>query len=326
MPETAVQRLGLSRDTVIGLAIAVGIVALIVVTGEKQSLIIGTISGASYGLVAMGLVLIYKSSGVFNFAQGEFGTVALYVMYLLRFETDQYWLAMLGGLAAAVVMGLVVERLIIRPLFTAPRVILLVATAGVALLAIGIEIWLGGVIGKQIPRAFQELNRVTIFGLQISDQRLLLIGTLIALAVLLALFFSKTNLGLAILGASQEPTATELVGISVRKLSSFTWALSALLGGLAALLVVPDTGSGSFTPGWTTFNLLVPAFTAAVLGGMTSLPGAFLGGVIIGVLQAVGTSGAIFDDIPGTPSTLLIFIVLVVVLVTRPQGLLGKKA
>jgi branched-chain amino acid transport system permease protein len=325
MAETAAQRLGLSRDALTGIAIGVAIIAIIVATGEKQSLIIGTISGASYGLVAMGLVLIYKSSGVFNFAQGEFGTVALYVMYLLDFETN-YWVAMLGGLLAALLMGLVVERLIIRPLFTAPRVILLVATAGVALLAIGIETWWGGVIGKQIARAFDELNRVTIFGLQISDQRLLLIGTLIVLAVLLALFFSRTNLGLAILGASQEPTATELVGISVRRLSSFTWALSALLGGLAAILVVPDTGSGSFTPGWTTFNLLVPAFTAAVLGGMTSLPGAFLGGVIIGVLQSVGTSGEIFQDIPGTPSTLLIFIVLVVVLATRPQGLLGKKA
>src|SRR4051812_22963764 len=136
MAEAAVKRLGLSRDAIIGIAIGVGVIALIVVTGEKQSLVIGTMSGASYGLLAMGLVLIYKSSGVFNFAQGEFGTVALYAMYLLDFHTN-YWVAMLGGLLAALLMGLLVERLVIRPLFTAPRVILLVATAGVALLAIG---------------------------------------------------------------------------------------------------------------------------------------------------------------------------------------------
>src|SRR6187401_3512170 len=115
MAETAVQRLGLSRDAIIGIAIAVAVIVLIVATGEKQSLVIGTMSGASYGLVAMGLVLIYKSSGVFNFAQGEFGTVALYVMYLLDFETN-YWVAVIGGLLAALVMGLVVERLVIRPL------------------------------------------------------------------------------------------------------------------------------------------------------------------------------------------------------------------
>src|SRR6188768_2823173 len=100
MAEPAVQRFGLSRDAIIGIAIAVVAVVLIVATGEKQSLVIGTISGASYGLVAMGLVLIYKSSGVFNFAQGEFGTVALYAMYLLDFHTN-YWVAMIGGLVAA---------------------------------------------------------------------------------------------------------------------------------------------------------------------------------------------------------------------------------
>jgi branched-chain amino acid transport system permease protein len=323
MADTAVQKFPLSREQSIGLGLAVLIVVVIVAAGEKQSLVIGTISGAAYGLVAIGLVLIYKSSGVFNFAQGEFGTVALYALYLFHFHVP-YGIAVIGALLVALVMGLVVERLIIRPLFTAPRVILLVATAGVALLTIGIELWFGGTLGKNVDRALPELNRVTIFGLQISDQRLLLIGALVVLAIVLGLFFSRTNLGLAIIGASQEPTATELVGISVRRLSSFTWAMSAVLGGLAAILAVPEVGN--FTPGVMTSNYLIPAFTAAVLGGMTSLPGAFLGGVIIGIIQSVATSGDIFEDIPGTPSTLLIFIVLVLVLVTRPQGLLGKKA
>ena len=148
------------------------------------------------------------------------------------------------------------------------------------------------------------------------------------LAVLLGLFFTRTNLGLAIIGASQEPTATELVGISVRRLSTFTWVLAALLGGLAAVIAVPDTGQ--FTPGIMTSAYLIPAFTAAVLGGMTSLPGAFLGGVLVGIIQSVATSADIFQDggaeIPGTPSTLIVFLVLLGVLVIRPQGLLGKSA
>ena len=125
--------------------------------------------------------------------------------------------------------------------------------------------------GRPIARAFPRLDRVTVLGVQISDQRLWLIGTLAVLAVVLGLFFTRTNLGLAIIGASQEPTATELVGISVRRLSTFTWVLAALLGGLAAVIAVPDTGS--FTPGVMTSGYLIPAFTAAVLGGMTSLPG-----------------------------------------------------
>jgi branched-chain amino acid transport system permease protein len=100
--------------------------------------------------------------------------------------------------------------------------------------------------------------------------------------------------------------------------------LAALLGALAAVIAVPDTGS--FTPGVMTAGYLIPAFTAAVLGGMTSLPGAFLGGVLVGVIQAVATDADVFEEIPGTPSTLVVFLVLLGVLVVRPQGLLGKTA
>ena len=307
----------------VGVGIALLVTVVLLATGEKESLVIGVITGSAYGLLALGLVLIYKSSGVFNFAQGEFGTVAVYALYLLDFEAP-YFVAILGALVAAVIFGLVVERLIVRPLFDAPRVTLLVATAGVALLSVAVQIWFGDAQGKNISRALSETNRITVLGVQVSDQRLLLLGALVVLAGLLGLFFNRTNLGLAILGASQEPTATELVGISVKRLSSFTWAFAALLGGLAGVLAVPETNS--FTPGIMTSGFLIPAFTAAVLGGMTSLPGAFLGGILVGVVQAVATSAAVFDDIPGTPGTLMVFIVLIAVLLVRPQGLLGDKA
>jgi branched-chain amino acid transport system permease protein len=315
--------LGDRRGLLVGVVGAVALVALLLATGEDAALVIGVTTGSAYGMVALGLVLVYKSSGVFNFAQGEFGTVALYVLYLLDFETG-YWLAFAGALAAAGLMGFLTERLVVRPLFEAPRVTLLVATAGVALLAIGLEIWFGTAQGKPIAKGFDRVDRVEVLGVQISDQRLWLIATLLVLALVLGWFFTRTNLGLAIIGASQEPTATELVGISVRRLSSFTWVLAALLGGLAALIAVPD--GGSFGPGIMTSTFLIPAFTAAVLGGMTSLPGAFVGGVLIGIVQSVATSAPLFEDIPGTKSTLLVFLVLLAVLVVRPQGLLGKRA
>jgi branched-chain amino acid transport system permease protein len=298
-------------------------VVILLATGEKESLVIGVITGSAYGLLALGIVMIYKSSGVFNFAQGEFGTVAVYTLYLLHFDVP-YGFALLGAIAAAVVFGVLVERLVIRPLFDAPRVTVLVATAGVALLSIAVQIWFGEATVRPVDRAFPTLDRFTVLGVDISDQRLLLLVTLGVLAALLALFFNKTNLGLAILGASQEPTATELMGISVKRLSTIVWALAALLGGLAGVIAVPE--GGGFAPGVMTTSFLIPAFTAAVLGGMTSLPGAFLGGVIVGVVEAVGTSAAIFEDIPGSPSTLLVFIVLLIVLTLRPQGLLGKAA
>jgi branched-chain amino acid transport system permease protein len=308
---------------IVGAVLAVGLAVVLIVTGEENALVIGVTQGSAYGMVALGLVLVYKSSGVFNFAQGEFGTVALFVLYLLDFETN-YWLAMAGALAVAAVMGFLTERIVIRPLFEAPRVILLVATAGVALLAIGVQIWFGDAQGKPIDKAFDRVDRITVLGVQVTDQQLALIVVLVALAALLALFFTKSNLGLAIIGASQEPTATELVGISVKRLSSFIWVIAAVLGGLAAVIAVPNLGS--FGPGIMTSQFLIPAFTAAVLGGMTSLPGAFVGGVLIGIVQSVATSAPVFQDIPGTKSTLVVFIVLLVVLLIRPQGLLGKPA
>ena len=103
---------------------------MLVIAGEKQALVIGTVAGSAYGMVAMGLVLIYKSSGVFNFAQGEFGTVALCVLYLLHSNDIPYGFAVIGGLLAAMLFGFVTERVIIRPLFEAPAVTLLVATRG----------------------------------------------------------------------------------------------------------------------------------------------------------------------------------------------------
>ncbi len=306
----------------VAIAAAIAIVVGLLAAGLKQALVIGLITGAAYGLVALGLVLIYKSSGVFNFAQGEFGTVAVYALYLLHSSGVPYLFAMIGALIAAVAMGLAVERLIIRPLFDAARVTLLVATAGVALLAIGAQIWFGEAKLRRISPALPRFDRVSLLGVQVSDQRLLLLVVLIVLGIVLALFFSRTNLGLAILGASQDAMATELAGISVRRLSSFTWALAALLGGLAGILASPI--QGNFSPGALTFGALIPGFTAAVLGGMNSLPGAFVGGTIVGVAQSVAVTSDLTSEIPGA-AAVAVFVLLLVVLIVRPQGLLGKS-
>lgn len=276
-----------------------------------------------YGLVAIGLVLVYKSSGIFNFAQGEFGTVAIYVMWLLTERDMPYVLAVLLALGTAVALGLATERLVIRPLYASPRVILLVATAGVALLAIGFEFWLGGPLLRTIAPALSRTDRVSIFGIFVSDQRILLVLVLIGFGIGLAYFFSRTPLGLALLGAAQEPTATELVGISTRRLGAFVWGLAALLGGLAGVLNAPI--SGTFGPGFMTLTVLLPAFTAAILGGMTSLVGAFVGGAVIGVAESVALKASALSGIP-SPDTFIVFVILLLVLAARPQGILGKAS
>jgi branched-chain amino acid transport system permease protein len=314
------------RGALTGTAVALAAVLGLVASGSEQALVIGLITGAGYGLVALGLVLIYKSSGVFNFAQGEFGTVAVYALWAAHTNGIPYVPAIILALIAAGAMGLVTERLIIRPLFDAPRVTLLVATAGVSLLAIGVEIWLGEARLRFIEPALGTFDRLSVLGIKVSDQRMLILATLIVLAIGLGLFFSRTNLGLAILAVSQEPVATELMGISVRRLSSFVWGLAAVLGGLGGVLTAGVVQN--FGPGFITTSTLIPAFTAAVLGGMTSLPGAFVGGVVVGVVQAfaidLGGDPA-FSGIPG-PGTLAVFLLLIGVLAIRPQGLLGKAA
>lgn len=289
----------------------------------SNALVIGVITGGVYALVALGLVLVYKASGVFNFAQAEFGTVAVYAAYtaLEIFELS-YGLAIAIGLLAGLAMGLLTERLIIRPLFDAPRVTLLVATAGVALLAIGVQFWRANDPALRVLAPItEEANRITVLGIHISDQRLIILAALAATVALLTAFF-RSPLGLAVLAASQESTAAELVGVSVRRVSSLTWGLAATLGAVAGLLTAPIS---NFSPGFLTSGAsgaLIPGFTAAVIGGMTSLPGAIVGGLLVGIVESMGGLGA-FDGLPGARAV-LVFASLLVVLLVRPQGLFGR--
>ncbi len=291
----------------------------------SSAVVIGVISGGVYALVALGLVLVYKASGVFNFAQAEFGTVAVYAAYTaLEIFDLPYGIAIAIGLLSGLAMGLLTERLIIRPLFDAPRVTLLVATAGVALLAIGIQFWRANNPALRVlAPVTEEANRITVLGIQISDQRLIILAALAVTVLLLTAFF-RSPLGLAVLAASQEPVAAELVGVSVRRVSSLTWGLAAVLGAVAGLLTAPIS---NFSPGFLTSGAsgaLIPGFTAAVIGGMTSLPGAIVGGLVVGVVESMGGLD-LFEGLPGSRAV-LVFASLLVVLLVRPQGLFGRGA
>lgn len=290
-------------------------------------LTIGILQGAVYGLLAVGIVLVYKGVRVFNFAQGEFGTVAAFVVYLLFHVMGlPMGVAVVGGLLAAVLLGLAMERLIIRPLFDAPRITMLVATVGFALFVIAMTI----VIGKPETKALDPIittppdGYILFLGVAIEYQQILIVIVLAVLAIVLALFFSRSNLGLAVLAVSQDPLATRIMGISVTNLSRFIWGFAAFLGGLAGILQGGTPGY-SISPGFMTAYILVPAFTGAVIGGMTSLPGAFLGGLLIGAAQNLGVFYLGELGIPGE-SELTVFALLLLVLLIRPRGLLGTEA
>jgi branched-chain amino acid transport system permease protein len=335
------------RAGVVGAAIAAVVTAILVAGAGDQGgpnafVVIGIGAGASYGLVALGIVLVYKGTRVFNFAQGEFGTIAAFILYVLIEQVKSpeipYLVAAVLAIAGAVLIGLAMERLVIRPLLNAPRITMLVATISFALLSVGMQIMLFLPEPKNLTPLIPTIdasgapNGPEIFGYFVEPQRLLLIGVLIALAGMLGWFFSRTDLGLAVLATSQDEFATRVVGIGVERMSRFIWVSAAFLGALAGVLYVPL--SGSLTPGVMTTGVLIPAFTGAVIGGMTSLPGAFVGGTVVGIVQSLANWAAnhyslggtrLQDIVPGFADFAL-FSVLLLVLLVRPQGLLGREA
>ena len=290
------------------------------------ALVTGLLQGSVYALVALGIVLVYRASGVFNFAQAEFGTTGLFAAYaaISLWGWDYGW-GLLFGLGVAVAMGLLTERLVIHPLRNASRVTLLVGTAGVALAAIGFQFWrFNETLIMTLPRIDDGFFLVPPFGAPVSVQQLITVGVLVVVAAGLALFFRSPS-GLAIQAAQQEPVAAELVGISVRRVSMLTWGIAALLGGLAGVLSGPNT---TFTAGFLSFGAgraLLPGFMAAVLAGMKSMPGAVLGGLTVGVVEQLG-SLSVMVSVPGGRA-LVLFVFLLGVLLLRPQGIfVGRTA
>ena len=193
------------------------------------ALVTGLLQGSVYALVALGIVLVYRGSGAFNFAQTEFGTTGLFAAYAAHVMWGWGYPSSVGfGLAVAVTMGLLTERLVVHPLRNASRVTVLVGTAGVALAAVGFQFWrFNETLIMTMPKVSEGFFLVPPFGAPVTVQQLITVGVLIVASVALALFFRSPS-GLAIQAAQQESTAAELVGISVRRVSMLTWAIAAV--------------------------------------------------------------------------------------------------
>jgi branched-chain amino acid transport system permease protein len=301
-------------------------------------LIDGIANGAAYGLLGLGLVLLYKSNRIFNFAQGEFATVGAIATYVFYAGTGglpklPFFLAAVIGLVAATAVAMLTERLVIRPMFDRAKVILVVGTVGVALLLIGLEGLLPYPKTQSLP-TISDVLKVQPFvtrvdNVAILDQDVAKVIMLALLAMGAFVFFRYTRTGTAILAVSQDATAARVVGISVERISLISWAIAGLLGGVAGiLLAVPPTGT--VTPGAFTGTTLTVAFSAAVLGGMTSLPGAFVGGILLGLIEAFANADSSFvpllSHVSNGQAELAVFVVLLVVLMFRPRGLLGQEA
>lgn len=310
--------------------------------GPNPYVVIGFVSGAVYGLVALGLVLVYKGSRVFNFAQGEFGTMAAFITFFFTEQFGErnmpYGLAIAIAVIGVVAIGLVMERVLVRPLLNASRINLLVGTIAFALLCIALQILIFLPEVKGLQPLVQGISAegqstgLTLFAHIVTPQEMIAVCTLLFFAIVFAYFFSRTDLGLAILATSQDEFATRVVGIGVERTSRFIWGSAAFLGAIAGILYAPI--AGLLVPGLVTTGVLIPAFTAAVIGGMTSLPGAFVGGVVVGLIQSLSQWASnhyhigdkvIQEIIPSVPDVALV-VALLAVLLARPQGLLGTDA
>ncbi|MEQ8653188.1 MAG: branched-chain amino acid ABC transporter permease [Kiloniellales bacterium] len=280
-----------------------------------QFLLSGVTVGAIYALVALGFTLIYNASEVVNFAQGEFVMIGGMTTAFLSAAGLPIWLAALLAILAAVLIGIALNKLAVEPARGAPVLALIIIT-------IGASIFLSGtaeiVFDKQFHRfeAFSGDAPIEIGGATIVPQSLWVLGGAMAVFAGLYLFFTRTLMGRAVLATANNRLAAKLVGINTGFVMTFSFALSAAIGALAGVLVTPIT----FTSYDVGVGLALKGFAGAMLGGMGSPPGALVGGLAIGLVEAL-TAGYISSDYKDAAA----FIVILGVLFFLPQGLFGAK-
>lgn len=281
-----------------------------------QLIVSGIAAGALYALVAIGLVLIYKATDIVNFAQGESVTVGAYMGWLFVTEFHMpYFPAIAAVMVASGLVGVVVERVAYRPLIKSPPFTVILATLAVGLIiknAIRL-VW------QDTPRTISGVlssTPIAIGDILITPERIAIMATVVVVVTALMLFFRYTRLGKAMRATAQSQEAAALMGISVSGIFSKTWALGSALGGVAGVLIAPLVGINTELGG-----VLIPGFVAAIVGGFTSIPGAIVGGIMVGVFE---NFAGVF--VSSSFKRVVSFVILIVVLMIRPSGLFGKPA
>jgi branched-chain amino acid transport system permease protein len=273
----------------------------------------GISTGAVYAAVALALVLIWRATRIVNFAQGAMLMVTTFIASAVISATGSYWLGFAAALVSGLVLGAVVERVLIRPVEHAPPINAVIVTLGLYILLVAIAGMIWGNSPRSFPAAF------SIRGYEVGGTRLLftpndtfIVLVVVAVAVLLAILFRATSLGLQMRASAFKPEVAQLLGVRVGRMFTLGWALAAIAGALAGVLIAPTVflGPNSFDP------ILISGFVAAVLGGLDSPPGAVIGGLLLGLALSyvAGYEGS--SLVP-----LAALAILVVVLMLRPTGL-----
>jgi branched-chain amino acid transport system permease protein len=273
----------------------------------------GLATGCVYALIALGFVLIFKATDVVNFAQGEFVMASGFMSYTLLIGLGfPYGLVLVATIVLSGLMGVVLERVVVRPIMDAPIFSIVIATIGASIV---LRSSAGIVYGYDVLPLPTILSKdpVRLGFLQFTPMDVGVIGSSLTIMVALYLFFKLTKTGMAMRATAQSQTAARLMGVSVKRIFSLTWAISAGIGGVAGVLIAPiiylDPNLGFIG---------VKAFAGAILGGFGSIPGAIVGGMLLGVIENL--SGYFFNAGIKQVST---YILLILVLVVRPSGFFG---
>lgn len=281
-----------------------------------QQLVNGLVVGSVYALVALGYTMIYGILGIINFAQGEIYMFGAFGAVLTLAATGELGLAVLAGISSACVVGVLLERIAFRPLRGTHPLIPLISAIGASIFLSSLALLLFGPEDRSFPLDFIPASH-RIFGARITDLQLIIAGVSLSLMIILTLFVNLTKHGKAILAVAMDSDAARLSGISVNMTYVVTFLLGSALSGAAGILMAVYYNATSPTMG------LLPGlkgFSAAILGGVGSIPGAIIGGLVLGVAENMGAAyiSSSFKDA-------FAFIALVLVLIIRPRGIMGSR-
>jgi len=278
----------------------------------------GLAAGSLYALMALGLVLIYKTTDIVNFGYGDMTMFSTFIAYMmLTWYGLPFWAAFLGAIVAGLLLGVLVDQGLLRPAKDAPVVSLLIATLGIGMILEAIAGWVFGYDTKPFPYAIKG-PPLLLGGVILRRHDLLVFAVATAIALLLFFMFKFTDIGIAMRATAQNRKAARLMGINTGRISSLSWALGVGIGAVAGVLIAPIV----FLDLTRMILVMIKAFAAAVLGGFTSLPGAVLGGLLLGVIENL-VSGYL-PPLLAPLKTTFVFLLIILVLAIRPRGLLGE--
>ena len=282
-----------------------------------QQLVNGIILGSIYALLALGYTMVYGIIKLINFAHGDIYMIGAFVgYYAINSLKMNFWIALVFSMIVCAILGVVIEFLAYRPLRNSTRISALITAIGVSFFLEYIMVYFVGADTRSFPQS-SKVHTYHLGSISVTNVQLLILVVALVLMVALQLIVKKTKMGKAMRAVSVDSDAAELMGISVNNTISFTFALGSSLAGAAGVLIGLYYNSieplMGMTPG-------IKAFVAAVLGGIGIIPGAALGGFVIGILETLSTAIGL-----SSYRDAIVYGVLIVILLLRPAGILGKN-